>query len=149
MLKQNVKFALICINDNPLDIVHKIFENTEGVEIIGVFSDFQRAVEAIGNPNSDVILCSFSANATCNDPKNALPPSPSRRGVDRSAVTSNLSFKEKLLLEYLAQGLLYKEIALKTNASLGTLKQNVHKLYRKLNVSNRTEAVNLCFGRKA
>ncbi|MBK8112123.1 MAG: response regulator transcription factor [Saprospiraceae bacterium] len=46
------------------------------------------------------------------------------------------------LLQLLAKGLLYKEIASDLNITTGTVKQHIHKIYEKLQVSNRTEAVN-------
>jgi DNA-binding NarL/FixJ family response regulator len=48
----------------------------------------------------------------------------------------------------LDKGLLYKEIAVSFNLTLGTFKQYTHTLYKKLGVSNRTEAINKYFKRK-
>ncbi|MBK9110089.1 MAG: response regulator transcription factor [Saprospiraceae bacterium] len=53
-----------------------------------------------------------------------------------------ITSRERELLEWLAQGLLYKEIADKMGITTGTVKQHIHKIYDKLQVSNRTEAVN-------
>ena len=50
--------------------------------------------------------------------------------------------REKQLLEHLAKGLLYKEIADLMGITTGTVKQHIHKIYEKLQVSNRTEAIN-------
>ncbi|MEO8067672.1 MAG: LuxR C-terminal-related transcriptional regulator [Flavobacteriales bacterium] len=47
----------------------------------------------------------------------------------------------------LAQGLLYKEIGERLGISVGTIKQHIHRIYEKLHVQNRTEAVNRYFGR--
>lgn len=58
-----------------------------------------------------------------------------------------LSPREAEVLELLAQGLLYKEIAHRTGISVGTVKQHIHRIYDKLHVQNRTEAVNRWFGR--
>jgi DNA-binding NarL/FixJ family response regulator len=58
-----------------------------------------------------------------------------------------LSDREHLVLELLAQGLLYKEIADRIGVQVGTVKQHIHRLYTKLHVNNRTEAVNRWFGR--
>jgi DNA-binding NarL/FixJ family response regulator len=59
----------------------------------------------------------------------------------------DLSEREHEVLEQLAQGLLYKEIAEKLGISVGTVKQHIHRIYEKLHVQNRTEAVNRFFGR--
>lgn len=56
-------------------------------------------------------------------------------------VKEKLSPKERETLDYLAKGLLYKEIASKMNVTEGTIKQNAHRIYKKLEVNNRTEAI--------
>ena len=60
---------------------------------------------------------------------------------------SGLSDREQAVLELLAQGLLYKEIAVRLEITVGTIKQHIHRIYEKLHVQNRTEAVNRFFGR--
>jgi len=59
-----------------------------------------------------------------------------------------LSDRENEVLELLADGLLYKEIADKLFISHGTVRQHIHNIYEKLHVNNRTEAVNKYFDRK-
>ncbi|HOZ41239.1 MAG: response regulator transcription factor [Flavobacteriales bacterium] len=67
---------------------------------------------------------------------------------DRSSLSDvSLSEREHGVLELLAQGLLYKEIAERSGISVGTVKQHIHRIYDKLHVQNRTEAVNRFFGR--
>ncbi len=58
-----------------------------------------------------------------------------------------LSRREKEILEMLAKGLLYKEIADQLFISPETVKKHVYHVYEKLHVSNRIEAVNKFFGR--
>ena len=53
-----------------------------------------------------------------------------------------LSDRENEVLAALAQGLLYKEVAEKLYISEGTIKQHVNHIYGKLQVQNRTEAIN-------
>ena len=53
-----------------------------------------------------------------------------------------LTEREKEILELLAQGLLYKEIADKKFISIDTVKKHVGNIYRKLHVNNKVEAVN-------
>ncbi|MEL6988576.1 MAG: response regulator transcription factor [Bacteroidota bacterium] len=53
-----------------------------------------------------------------------------------------LTKREFQLLELLSQGLLYKEIAQELGITVGTVKQHIHKIYDKLQVNNRTEAIN-------
>lgn len=60
----------------------------------------------------------------------------------------SLSSREQEVLALLAKGLLYKEIAEQLDISTGTVRQHIHKIYDKLHVDNRTEAINAAFGRK-
>jgi NarL family two-component system response regulator LiaR len=55
---------------------------------------------------------------------------------------SMLTVTEKEVLELLAQGLLYKEIADKKNVTIDTIKKHIGNIYRKLQVSNKIEAIN-------
>jgi DNA-binding NarL/FixJ family response regulator len=58
-----------------------------------------------------------------------------------------LSPRENEILELLAKGLLYKEIADKLSIVVGTVRQHIHKIYEKLHVQNRTEAINKLRGK--
>lgn len=54
----------------------------------------------------------------------------------------SLTAREKELLSLLSIGFLYKEIGDKMGITTGTVKQHIHKIYEKLQVNNRTEAIN-------
>ncbi len=79
-----------------------------------------------------------------------MSPSIARRiidlfsGLSMSPVTQKLPLTERELelLDHLSKGLLYKEIATQMQITVGTVKQHIHKIYEKLQVSNRTEAIN-------
>jgi len=58
-----------------------------------------------------------------------------------------LSTRENEVLALLAEGLLYKEIGERLGITVGTIKQHIHRIYDKMHVQNRTEAVNRYFGR--
>ena len=58
-----------------------------------------------------------------------------------------LSDRENEVLQLLADGLLYKEIADRLYIGHGTVRQHLHNIYEKLQVHNRTEAVNKYFDR--
>lgn len=62
-----------------------------------------------------------------------------------TSVPEVLSAREIEILELLAKGFLYKEIAGKLFISLGTVRQHIHHIYEKLHVQNRTEAINKVF----
>ncbi len=59
-----------------------------------------------------------------------------------------LSNRENEILQLLAKGLLYKEIANDLSISVATVRQHIHHIYEKLHVQNRTEAINKAFGKK-
>lgn len=58
-----------------------------------------------------------------------------------------LSNRENEILQLLAKGLLYKEISDQLQITTGTVRQHIHKIYEKLHVQNRTEAINKAFGK--
>lgn len=60
---------------------------------------------------------------------------------------SNLTNREKEILELLSRGMMYKEIALALNLANDTIRKHVYHVYEKLHVTNRVEAVNKFFGR--
>jgi DNA-binding NarL/FixJ family response regulator len=59
-----------------------------------------------------------------------------------------LSVRENEILQLLAKGLMYKEIAVKLSISTDTVRQHIHHIYEKLHVQNRTEAINKAFGKR-
>jgi DNA-binding NarL/FixJ family response regulator len=57
-----------------------------------------------------------------------------------------LSPREKEVLELLAKGMLYKEIAEQLQISFHTVRQHIGRIYEKLHVQNKTEAINKVYG---
>ena len=64
-----------------------------------------------------------------------------------TALLEILSNRENEILQLLAKGLLYKEIADQLTISVSTVRQHIHHIYEKLHVQNRTEAINKAFGK--
>jgi DNA-binding NarL/FixJ family response regulator len=60
---------------------------------------------------------------------------------------SVLSNRENEILELLAKGMLYKEIAARLFISQETVRKHVYHIYEKLHVNNRVEAINKFYGR--
>lgn len=56
-----------------------------------------------------------------------------------------LTAREKEILNLLAKGYLYKEIAAELFISIETVKRHIHNIYEKLHVQTRTEALNKVF----
>ncbi len=60
---------------------------------------------------------------------------------------SILSNRENEILELLAKGMLYKEIAARLFISQETVRKHVYHIYEKMHVNNRVEAINKFYGR--
>jgi DNA-binding NarL/FixJ family response regulator len=69
--------------------------------------------------------------------------------LDAKKVAPNniLTERENEVLQLLADGLLYKEIADRLQIVHGTVRQHIHNIYEKLHVQNRTEAINKALGK--
>ena len=61
--------------------------------------------------------------------------------VSKSEPTAELSPREKEVLDHLSQGLMYKEISEKLGVSYETVHTYIRRIYEKLQVRTRTEAV--------
>src|SRR5215467_11367481 len=70
-----------------------------------------------------------------------------RSQENNSEPVETLSNRENEILQLLSKGLLYKEIADQLSISVSTVRQHIHKIYEKLHVQNRTEAINKAFGK--
>ena len=70
-----------------------------------------------------------------------------RDSQKKTEPVQELSNRENETLQLLAKGLLYKEIANQLSISVSTVRQHIHKIYEKLHVQNRTEAINKAFGK--
>ncbi len=68
-------------------------------------------------------------------------PTPAPAGSAGTGDISELSEREQQVLDLLAQGLIYKEIADKLNIGYETVHTYIRRIYEKLQVRTRTEAV--------
>ena len=59
--------------------------------------------------------------------------------------TFHLTPKEQQILDLMAKGYLYKEIADQLNNTINTIKQHIRNIYEKLHVQNKAEAINKAF----
>jgi len=65
-------------------------------------------------------------------------------GIEESEV---LTAREKEILKNLSEGLRYKEIAAKLKISIETVRTHARRIYEKLHVQSRTEALNKVYGK--
>jgi DNA-binding NarL/FixJ family response regulator len=60
-------------------------------------------------------------------------------GLRKPPISRDLSFREKQIVELVCQAKLNKEIAFALCLTEGTIKEYLNRLFRKLQVKNRTE----------
>lgn len=146
-----------------IDCVRQLSERCPGTQFLmyTVHDDDHRVFEALKAGANGYILKSstpdqiLEAVRDLNKGGSPMSAHVARRVVqhfrpmhERSALNDgDLSEREHEALGLLAQGLLYKEIAERLGITVGTVKQHIHRIYEKLHVQNRTEAVNRYFGR--
>ncbi|HMG15236.1 MAG TPA: response regulator transcription factor [Saprospiraceae bacterium] len=120
-----------------------------------VYEDDDKIFESLRMGAKGYILKSSSYNTIVSSIRelaeggSPMSPSIARRIIDAFQKMQKVSYggilplttREIELLENLSQGLLYKEIAIKLSITIGTVKQHIHKIYEKLHVTNRTEAI--------
>src|SRR5689334_14564457 len=95
-----------------------------------------KELHAGGSPMSAAIARKLVS--VFNDQNNQAP-------VRNDAV---LSPREKEILQLVAKGLLYKEIADQLGISFHTVRQHIGTIYEKLHVHNKTEAINKVYGNR-
>lgn len=59
----------------------------------------------------------------------------------KTPVVDGLTPREQQILELLARGMAYKQIADELNLGMGTIQTHISRIYKKLHVNSRTEAV--------
>jgi len=103
-----------------------ILKNTDPDRIINAIKELHNGGSPMNPEIARKVIDAFSQGKV-SDPEQAPLP---------------ITKREMQLLELLADGLLYKEIAQQLGITVGTVKQHIHKIYDKLQVNNRTEAIN-------
>jgi DNA-binding NarL/FixJ family response regulator len=116
-----------------------LLKNTGLVSIIESLKELHNG----GSPMSSNIARKLVNNFQLN----ARPGSPSISSSTTPASVPALSVRENEILHLLSQGLLYKEIADRLKISTSTVRQHIHRIYDKLHVQNRTEAINRMYGK--
>jgi DNA-binding NarL/FixJ family response regulator len=104
-----------------------ILKRTPPAQILEAIKDLQQGGSPMNNEIARRVVQSF------------------QRKSKFSIHTENLTSREKEILDFLAKGFLYKEIADKLFISKETVKKHIHNIYVKLQVQTRTEALNKAF----
>lgn len=103
-----------------------ILKNSDPDRIINAIKELHSGGSPMNPEIARKVIDAFSQGNISNPEQEPLP----------------ITKREMQLLELLADGLLYKEIATELGITVGTVKQHIHKIYDKLQVNNRTEAIN-------
>ena len=124
-----------------------------------IYEDNDQVFEALKAGANGYILKNTSpekiieALLELNDGGSPMSPKIARKVLSSFNATTNnnvyelISKREQEVLELLSKGFLYKEIADKLNITLSTVKRHLNHVYTKLQVQNKTEAINKMYGR--
>jgi DNA-binding NarL/FixJ family response regulator len=137
-----MKIALIIVDDS-LEINNPCRETKPRMTVLSADTDheFQSALHDCMNGKSDKLTVSFKRSA----PEEML----SRKPISPATETEytgqplrlSLTRTQRQIMEYLSEYMMYKEIALKLNRSINTIKTHIRKIYKQLGVHTMDEAV--------
>src|SRR5262245_16009313 len=123
------------------------------VVILTAFSDDRDVLLAISRGVHGILIKDSLTNALFDCLRRiafgerCVPPELVRKEVQRQAqamlIAQSLTFREKEILCLVAKGLSSKALAAQLNISAGTLKLHLHHIYRKMNVSSRSQLMTL------
>jgi ATP/maltotriose-dependent transcriptional regulator MalT len=130
------KIAIVDNGKEPIQKIIEMLQNTEGYEVIHISE--QGITAALENESVVAIIYDLKNVKELN----LLP-----QNGHAKQIPNTLTTREKEIVALLDKGMLYKEIAESIDVTLGTLKQYIHIIYEKLDVSNKTEAINKYFNR--
>lgn len=143
-----------------LDCIRKLRAAGSTIQfmVFTIYEDSDQVFEALAAGASGYLLKNASPEKITEALKDLHEGgSPMSASIARKVVNSFrasdernvLSAREMEVLNLLAKGFLYKEIAAQLFISTGTIRQHIHHIYEKLHVQNRTEAVNKIFGKRS
>lgn len=129
--KPQVEFVVLTVFESPAYVFQALRAGATGyvvkhnapTELV----DAVRAVRAGGSPMSKAIA--------------RLVVNSFQEQTRQRIGDEQLTMREKEVLDQLANGLQYKEIAAKADISVETVRRHVHSIYTKLQVSSRHEAI--------
>lgn len=129
--KPDVQYLVLTIFENPAYIFQALcagatgylVKNTEPALLIDAVRDISNGGSPMSSAIARLIVSSFQQEV--------------RQRINDEQLTE----REKNVLDQLANGLMYKEIAAKSDISTGTVRKHVRNIYGKLQVSSRMEAI--------
>lgn len=149
-----VKNGIDCINE-----VKTLMPNTQFI-MFTIYEDNDQVFEALKAGATGYILKNTSpqkiieALLELHVGGSPMSPKIARKvlnSFNSNSIVSNvnelISAREQEVLLLLSKGFLYKEIADKLHISMSTVKRHLNHIYSKLQVQNKTEAVNKLYGK--
>jgi DNA-binding NarL/FixJ family response regulator len=162
LLVPNIVIADINLGGKSgIDCVAEVKSKAPGIQFImfTIYEDNDQVFEAIeagangyilkNTPSDKIIesLLDLSEGGSPMTPKIARKVLASFQRTTKNNVTEVLTSRELEVITFLSKGLLYKEIADNLNIATSTVKRHISHIYQKLQVQNKTEALNKVFGR--
>ena len=148
------KSGIDCITE-----IKPILVDTQFI-MFSIYEDSDQVFEALKAGASGYILKNTSPNKIIDallelyEGGSPMSPKIARKVLNsfNSKIIENnvnelISKREQEVLELLSKGFLYKEIADRLNITLSTVKRHLNHIYSKLQVQNRTEAINKMYGK--
>lgn len=105
-----------------------LIKNSTPIKILSAIQEISEGGSPMSSSIARRVIASFQANAPLRD--------------------YDLSDREKEILQYLSEGLMYKEVANRLFISIDTVRTHVRKIYEKLEVHSRTDALNKYYAKK-
>ncbi|MBL0340802.1 MAG: response regulator transcription factor [Bacteroidetes bacterium] len=128
----NVQYLICTVFENPQYIFQALcsgatgymIKNTTGDKLITAIREITLGGSPMSSQIARLVVNSFTAKPT------------------GSIHAEQLTTREKEILDLLAQGLMYKEIATKKEISVETVRKHARNIYEKLQVTTKMEAIN-------
>lgn len=137
--RPKVQFMVCTVFENPVYIFQALcngatgymLKNNTGDKLITAIHEIAQGGSPMSSSIARMVVDSFSVKQTT--------------AIHNELLTN----REKEILDLLAQGLMYKEIAAKKDIGVETVRKHVYNIYEKLQVNSRTEAINKVYGKSS
>lgn len=145
---------------NGIECVFELKNRDSGIQFImfTIYEDNDQVFEALKAGATGYILKNTTpekiveAIIELHEGGSPMSPKIARKVLQSFSKVENpvlqlISKREREVLDLLSKGYLYKEIADQLNITLSTVKRHLNHIYEKLQVQNKTEAVNKLYGK--
>lgn len=144
---------LIELNDLSGRMLHKSLEEKKLWSIV-IIKDSSFFREVVSSTHTICLYPQYTAQelhtvitkilALLKSNNEVARPVFSKQAIINPRLSKILTLREQEMLADITQGKMYKEIADTKGITLGTVKQHIHKIYNKMQVNNKIEALNMC-----